>query len=84
MVRLNIAQYITEHIEQEFNKRQIPRLMERMAALEEQVRANNIGVQNVFNEFKKAKESLECLQLIIDANPVLIDKVGRVIRALDE
>lgn len=55
-----------------------------MSALEEQVRANNMGVQNVFNEFKKTEDTFQCLQLIIDANPHFIDKVGRVIRALDE
>ena len=66
MVKLNIAQYITEKIADEFNRREAPimcQLLKRIKELESRIDANQVGLQNVYDEFTNAKkDSLEVLK----------------------
>lgn len=67
MIKLNIKQYIREHMEFEFNRRESPVLKQlqkvetELNKIRETLAAQAIGVQNVYNKF----------QLIVDAIPVI-------------
>lgn len=82
-VKLNIAQYITEHIRDEFNCREEPRLVqlaELVHNLARSVNANNIGVQNVYHEFKVVKDAMEPVLADLHQKEAQMDDMIRELR----
>lgn len=60
MVNLNIKEYIADQISHQVNKNtfgaKLNALCEHVACLKEEVKANNIGMNNVYNEFSKVTD----------------------------